>query len=407
MTPAPLENPRQGSVSRAVGSPVSAAKPRTWWAVLCETARMGRGMNVRIAPGVRLRVSDSGIRSNVGRGSSTKRSRRAAPRQAASNPKLRGLFTGLQLAAGVMLLTESVSNRRGEKRLAADSARAAQMLTTVHLEDFPVVTAPEAPVAPRRLRRLGRIDEGEQAVLDADHECETERWRALIRHDPSEVIAAVDAALADNASLSACIDAGNAPTGKYVTLVVQYPGLEIAKGVEQVGGKVRPRAEAEMIDLYRRALASTVVATAKEALAWAPAAAEAYIVVLRYDIHGFRGKGPLLLDAIYAGALSRRVLDMNWEDQDPYTMILAARAVCLNLDRKGRFKPLGDRAGDDLQLLIETIAEMSLEGLKERSARRKFTRSESREQMRTQEREEFEAIFPPPFEKKSGTPQIQ
>jgi hypothetical protein len=291
-----------------------------------------------------------------------------------------------------MLVVEHASQRRGAKKLAAESARAAEMLTAVHLEDFPVAEAPVAPVAPRRLLRLGRIDRDKQAVLDDEYEHEQLRWRALRSHDAGEVIAAVDGALSDNASLSACIDAGTAPSGKYVTLVVHYPGPEIVKGVVQVGAKTRPRTEGEMIDLYRRALASTVVATVKEALASAPSADEAYIVVLRYDMHGFLAKGSPRLDAIYAGALNRRVLRLNWEEQDPYTVMLAARAVCVNLDRKGRFKPVGNLAGDDLQLLVDQIVAVSVEGLKDRSHRRKFTRSESRERMHNQEREEFQAI---------------
>ena len=291
-----------------------------------------------------------------------------------------------------MLVMEHASGRRDAKKLAAESARAADMLTTMHLEDFPMATAPVARVAPRRLRRLGRVNPDEQALLDADLEDEQLSWKRLRSHDPGEVIAAVDGALADNASLSACIDAGNAPTGKYVTLVVHYPGPEIVKGVVQVGATTRPRNEGEIIDLYRRALSSTVIATAKEALACAPAADEAYVVVLRYDVHGFLKKSAPRLDAIYAGALSRRVLRLNWAQQDPYTVMLAARAACVNFDSKGRFKPLGDRAGDDLQLLVEQVAAVSLEGLKDRSKRGKFTRSESREKMRTQQREDFQAI---------------
>lgn len=353
---------------------------------------VGRGMNLRIAPGVKLRASGSGIRSTANRRTSSKRSSRAAPRKVAPPAKLEGALAGLEVAAGVMLLVEHVSGRRGAKKLAADSARAAAMLTTVHLEDFPVAQPPAAPATPRRLRRLGRVDPDEQAALDADHESDQRRWRAVCQHDPNEVITVVDGALADNAALSACIDAGTAPSGNYVTLVVHYPGPEIVKGVVQVGAKTRPRTEGEMMDLYRQALASTVIATAKEALACAPRADEAYIVVLRYDVHGFLAKGLPRLDAIYAGALNRHVLKVNWEERDPYTMMLAARAACVNLDRKGRFRPLGDRAGDDLRLLVEDIAAISVEGLKNRSKRRTFTRSESREKMRSEGREEFQAI---------------
>ncbi len=323
---------------------------------------------------------------------SAKLSQRAASGKGTPPSKLDGLVEGLELANSVMLLIDYAASRHEAKRLASDSARAAKLLTTAHLEDFPEVTAPVAPSASRRWRRFGRVDHDEQAALDTDYEQDLARWEALRRHDPSEVIATVDDALADNASLSACIDAGTSPTGNYVTLVVHYPGPEIVQGVIQVGSKTRPRTDEEIIDIYGDAIASTVVATAKEALAYAPAADEAYVVVLRYDARGWFSKKSTKLDAIYAGALDRHVLHIEWEAHNPYNVMLGARAVRVNLDHKGRFKPLGDRAGDDLHQLVASIAATSMEGLKDRSKRHKFTQAESREKMRVQERDEFKAI---------------
>ena len=164
--------------------------------------------------------------------------------------------------------------------------RAAELLTSVHLEDFPELSAPVAPVAQRNWRRLRRVSSQDQSALDEEHARDVARWDELCRHDPDEVIATVDDALADNASQSACIDAETGPAGNYVTLVVHYPGLEIAQGIVQIGTNTRPRNEKEMIELYQRAIASTVIATAKEARAYAPAANEAYVVVLRYDMRG-------------------------------------------------------------------------------------------------------------------------
>ena len=104
------------------------------------------------------------------------------------------------------------------------------------------------------------------------------RWKLLRDHDTAEVIATIDDAFADNASLSACIDAGTTHNGNCVALVVHYPGPEIAQGIVQAGTNTRPRSENEIMDLYRRAVASTVIATAKEAF-----------VLLRYD-YDMRGR---------------------------------------------------------------------------------------------------------------------
>jgi hypothetical protein len=65
-------------------------------------------------------------------------------------------------------------------------------------------------------------------------------------------------------------------------------------------------------------------------------------------------KQPSQLDAIYAGALDRSVLGIDWNIQKPIDVMLAARNVRINQDRKGRFKPLRDDAGDDLRALVET-----------------------------------------------------
>jgi len=77
------------------------------------------------------------------------------------------------------------------------------------------------------------------------------RWKLLRDHDTAEVIATIDDAFADNASLSACIDAGTTHNGNCVTHVVHYPGPEIAQGIVQAGTNTRPRSENEIMDLYR------------------------------------------------------------------------------------------------------------------------------------------------------------
>lgn len=384
---------------------------------------MGLGMGLRIAPGVKIRASGSGIRSSVGprparvhvgggrtaistgfgpftasatsKGRSrppAKQTRPSTSRKSSSSSDLDGLAAGLGLALGVIMLLGNAGSRVEAKKLAADSARAAELLTSVHLEDFPVSTKPVATSASRRLRKFGRRDPIEEAHLVADHEHDLACWKALHDHEPEEVIATVDGALADNASWSACIDAGRSGFGNYVTLVVHYPGPEIAHGVVKVGSGTRARTEDEISDIYRRALASTVIATAKEALAYAPAADEAYVVVLRYDARGVFTKRTAVLDAIYAGAFDRDVLNADWESNDPYKWMMDARAVRVNVDRRGRFKSLGERAGEDLQRLVAEVAAVSREDLRKRFARRKSSPAESRDEMRTQEQTEFQAI---------------
>ena len=173
---------------------------------------------------------------------------------------------------------------------------------------------------------------------------------------------------------------------------MHYPGLEIAQGIVQIGTNTRPRNEKEMIELYQRAIASTVIATAKEALAYAPAANEAYVVVLRYDMRGRFSKKTTRLDAIYAGALGRGLLKIDWKTRSPVELMLGARAVRVNKDRKGRFRPLGDESGDDLRGLVSAITAITQSASHERPRRRRVTREQSRELMRSQRQEPFVAV---------------
>jgi hypothetical protein len=296
---------------------------------------------------------------------------------------------------GTMMIAETaglVAKNFGSRRLAADSARAAKLLTTVHLEDFPRPAEPKLPSLSSRWRQFRPTEDADRSARERDHADDLARWESLIRHDPSEVIATVDEALADNDSLSTCIDAGLSSHGNYVTVVVQYPGPEIVKGVVRVDGKTRPRTNDEMNQIYGDAVASTVIATAKEALTYAPAAVEAYIVVLRYDTKSWFSKKSDKLDAIYAGALNRKVLDIDWSTCAPIQVILGGRAVRINRDQKSRLKPLGDQAGEDLRRLVDAIAATNIEATPERTTRRRPTKAQSREMMNSQAREVFQAF---------------
>ncbi|WP_280483557.1 hypothetical protein [Nocardia farcinica] len=92
----------------------------------------------------------------------------------------------------------------------------------------------------------------------------------------------MDEAFADNASASTGIDAGSEDGTHYVTLVVTYPGPSIANGFirDPQSKQLRPRTPDEKATFYKAAIASTVIATVKEAFAVAPAAAQARVVVL-------------------------------------------------------------------------------------------------------------------------------
>jgi hypothetical protein len=375
---------------------------------------MGLGLSLRIAPGVRLRASATGIRASVGpraarvhldnngmglssgigpfSASATSRPGHRSQAKPGNNVKDQrspataadSFRLGIELASGVMLIVDHALDRHRAKQLAADSAHAADLLTNLHREEFPELTAPASPTTPRRWRRLWATDTNEEAANDQAHKQNHQRWKLLCTHDSDEVIATVDAALADNASQSTCIDAGAGPAGNYVTVVVQYPGPEITEGVVQTGANTRPRSEQEKVDLYQRAVASTVIATVKEALACAPAAEEANVLVLRYDMRGRFKKQTQHLDAIYAGAFHRSILGVDWSAADPVAVMLGAREVQIHRDRKGRLQPLGDFADDDIRELVATIAAARDVPPRDRPLQHRYTKAESKHIMQFQ-----------------------
>lgn len=394
---------------------------------------MGIGISLKIAPGVRIGASSRGIRASVGPrvarihagagktavssgfgpfsaattigNGHRKQAKSVTPPRKRPSPspptsKADSLLAGLELASGVAGLIGHVIDRREAKQLAADSVRAAKALTSLHLADYASPSKPQMPSRDeperRRWNRLRPSAEIEQTAADAEYEArlavyheDLVRWNHLVAHDPEEVIFSVDAALADNASQSTCVDAGVGAAGNYVTLVVLYPGLEITDGVVQSGANTRPRSDKEKTELYKRALASTVIATAKEALTCAPAAIEAYVVVLRYDMRGRFGKNTSQLDAIFAGALNRRVLGVDWSANSAVDVAFSARAMRINQDRKGQFKPLGKNAGEDIAGLVAAFADAtSSAGI----PRHRYTYQESLEMMNTQDPEQFSNV---------------
>lgn len=355
------------------------------------------GMSIRIAPSVSLRASGSGLRASTPRRSDSTQPRQPAKQSQPSTTDT--LLAGLELAAGVASIVGSFLESREAKRVAADSVRAAKMLTTLHLQEFPHAKAPVRPrldEVPRRWNNLWFLDDDERAAAKATYldrmaayRRGLDEWKMLAGHDRDIVIATVDAAFADNASQSICVDAGRGSVGNYLTLVVQFPGLEIAEGIVQAGTTTRPRSEKEKVELYRRALASTVIATAKEALACAPAAQFACVVVLRYDLRRRFSKATSKLDAIYAGVLTRRGLDVDWRARSVVDVLLSASDLRVNQDRKGKLKPLGKNAGNDLIDVVSSI-EAAYAGIA--PLRRRFVRSESLELMQTQPREAFVSL---------------
>ena len=351
------------------------------------------GFGIRLAPGIRLSASSRGLRMGIGpriarvhvgagrtgfstglgpfsyytsaggRRRSTSGGRSGGRRAATGGGPTRAQIAQLQ---------------RDARRQAAEEAFEAlvaleRQLTSLHVEVFPT-TVPPPDTGPepvdraavyswleqRELATLGRFDfagrreakqrahgmlaatvAAEQAAragtYAAQRATETAAWTALAENDPGAVLDALEAAFADNESEAVGINCEPTSTGALVSLVVMVgttAALPERKPTRTAAGAASSakRTKKDLAELYLRWLASTVLATVKEAFAVAPGVTEAQVLVIRRDPAAADPSG--YLAAMYAGRFQRqRLAGWNWNAVDPVEELL--RAPDARLHRKG------------------------------------------------------------------------
>jgi hypothetical protein len=378
---------------------------------------MGFGVSIKLAPGVRVRASTRGVRASVGPraarvhvgsgrtrvssgvgpftvssgvGTSRRSPRRVSP--AGSRGGQRVTLAQLERQARAAERAQQV----------ADIAALERALTGLHREEFPPsqreVLPPPAQPTPAdvaalrrdltrtalagiswfhraerrnakaaaaasatdlaRRQHLAALIGAQWAQVDLD-----QAWDALRRHDPDTVIEAVDAAFADNASESTCVDAGHDDIagGRYVTCVVLFGTADLIPDHRPAltpGGKptLRKRTKTDRNALYTQALASTVLATVKEALAVAIAADQARILVVRRALQG--SSAAQSLEVVYLETFHRdRLQAVDWADVDPIEKLLSADGGQLNLKGSTReVVPISTEDEPELQALLDTLS---------------------------------------------------
>lgn len=124
---------------------------------------------------------------------------------------------------------------------------------------------------------------------------------------------------------------GDHPEVRYVIVYMRSRAFrnrfDAANGYirDQQSKQLRPRTQEEKATFYKAAIASTVIATAKEAFAVAPAATQARVVVLRNDKRILRSAK---LGAIYAATFERSaVMDRDWKSAEPGDLVYGAADV--------------------------------------------------------------------------------
>lgn len=352
-----------------------------------------RRVSFKVAPGVRISASSRGVRTSIGNnkgrvsfgGGRTYTSAKIAGVRVSQNSyssgrtatrvSVGGFSTGASSSAPRRTATPRPSLAQLERAAQADEVlRIEQQLTSLHLEQFPAAS-PEQVHAPEPLSldalvkdyqraavqgigffRFGerraakerakaeasveaaRIDAHNQEIYRELLQAADTDFQRLVDHDPETVIAAVDAAFADNASESTCVDAGTDTDGtRYATVVVVFGSAVLVP--EKVAaltpaGKptLKKRTKTDRNALYVRALASTVLATVREALQTSPSSDEVRVVVLRRDPQAASPADRVA--PIYTATFSRNQVGQVRPDQVDLDSVLT-QAPDARLTRKG------------------------------------------------------------------------
>jgi len=208
------------------------------------------------------------------------------------------------------------------------------------------------------------LDEAERLQSEYDA-----YWNALNAHDRDTVVTAVDDALAENTPEATCVDAGIDPSiGGYVSCVVTFghPDLVPERTVAMTP-KGRPSLKqlpkTDMNNMYVAAMASTVLAAVREALAVAPAADEIRVVVVRDERAGGDQRRNRGLCAIYTGVFRRRQMEgISWRTIDTEAELLCATgAELIRTEIARSVVPLGTDAQRRMAAVLRALSDPEVE----------------------------------------------
>lgn len=369
------------------------------------------GVGIRVAPGVALGVSSRGVRASLGPraarvgvggggpltlgtglgpvsvSTSIKKGRKAAGPARSSSPSAVGKtanavegalalvetldFLGRAFAAANTVRKESNQSREREdrqerERLAKqlENEQLRKQLTSLHCVEFAPAqrTVLEIPQPTGALRLFKRRDKTELAQIDSAQTALDALWEALLHHDTHTVIQAINEAFADNHSPSTCIDAGIDNEVSYVTALINFPARsEILPIVHDMADHLTPQSTMKSITkvqvqadtFYRTAIASTILATANEALAVSPSTERVWVVVISPENNRWKRR-KLALGMYYLGAFDRKSLE-GVSDKDPIVIAENAIGVRLPSDRIGGAHSLDLKREPELAELLATI----------------------------------------------------
>lgn len=351
---------------------------------------------IRVAPGLRIAASQRGLRTgfgprpttvHLGSGRSgsgmfsywasvTAREHHRCPAEPGRPPDLAALGSQIREAR--------------QPAQIAEAGRIEEAVTSTHLEEFPVIEAPE--VAPpedveakavanelrsQALLGVGRWKVGARRQADrlataatpdvvaerrrrADQEYQAtrkeaeSRFEALVANEPEAVLGALEAAFERRESPAAAIDCDGG-TAAVVIRLAPFSAVPPTRSTTRRGSKpiLEVRSEAERHALYLKVAASLVLAIVRQTLATAPGLVEVRILVVR-PTTARQGRGPV--EAVYAGCFRAATMAaMAWSEIDPVHELRRVPGHLLNLGDEAQVRGLDLDEEPDLNAVIKTL----------------------------------------------------
>jgi hypothetical protein len=366
------------------------------------------GFSVKLAPGVRVRVSSHGVRAGVGPriarvhvGSGrTGLSSGLGPFSVygAVGGKRRRKSSGRRSGhpSGAALERQAAAARRAQAE--ADKAREAQRLAAIfqeiislHRQDFLPVERPVAPMPDlpdpnavrewherNALRGVGRFDRAKRAAArqyaaraaqaelndrwrqaqaeqaHAQQELDTQ-WARLTGNDPDTVLATLAEAFEDNEAPAAPVGIDGAELSLIVLVPDEDAVPERMPATTQAGNlTLRKLPKAERSALYLLLIAGHVLVTLREAFAVAPGVEAARVIAVRRSGPDIYGRP--VLDCMVAGRWTRTAFNgVRWADADAGN-ILAGTATELVLNQKrGQLLPVDLSTEPEIRDLLSAM----------------------------------------------------
>ena len=344
------------------------------------------GFSLKLAPGVRVRVSSHGVRAGIGPrvarvhvgtgrtgfssglrpfsvyGAVGGKRRRKSSHQSGGRSSGR--------PSGAALERQAAAARRAQAE--ADKAREAQRLaaifaeiTSLHRHDFPPVERPVAPMPERpdpaavnksheknALRGVGMFDRARRAAArrDAAQAAQAEQaqaqqgldgqWALLAGNDPDTVLATLAEAFEDNEAPAAPVGID----GTELSLILLVPGEDAVPerlpATTQAGNlTLRKLPKGERSALYLLLIAGHVLVTLREAFAVAPGVDAARVTAVRRGDPDIYGRPAL--DCMVAGRWTRTAFNgVRWADADAGNILAGTATELVLNEKRGQVLPV-------------------------------------------------------------------